>query len=361
MRNIAKENRQPAVAPAFYVVATTTSPRVEVLPTEDRSDADAPTLNEITRYTISPDVTSGPGDGDRQRTLNTLFELFHYQELDLLIKTNGTEVERLTAAFDLLRWEELNLAKTVVQKAIVRAGLFLDSDLRTQLSIVHQELDAKWNLILTLLLDCPKEKAEKNLRRAQLVGREVLRALHSDPKNRTRPLSLDELTKPEEEAVQSVAQETIYQSGGHAWRKPLAIVIDDKIELKLEGKMTAKPDPVDYKPTKELLVGKCRGFVNDHKNRAVLFSISDGNCVEIGFTESHVQERKIDLLNVAELNRREAVCRVTTDQTIDPRGKHTFQFVSMEADDPEPDLLTGCLDVNKNSDTATNMTHSNES
>ena len=318
------------------------------MPTEDRSDADAPTLNESTRYTISPEVTSGPGDGDRQKTLNTLFELFHYQELDLLIKTKGTEVERLTAAFDLLRWDELNLAKIVVQKAIVRAGLFLDSDLRTQLSIVHQERDVKWNLILTLLLDCPKEKAAKNLRRAQLVGREVLRALHSDPKNRTKPLSVDELTKPEEEAVQAVAQETLCQSGGHAWRKPLAIVIDGQIELKLEGKMVAKPDHVKYKSTEEILVGRCRGFVNDHKNRAVLFSISDGNCVEIGFMESHVQERKIDLLNIAELNRREAVCRVTTNQSIDVRGKQVYEFVSMEADDPEPDLLTACLDVNKN-------------
>jgi hypothetical protein len=343
MITIEKDNLRPAAAPA-----------------DAQSDADA-TLNGITRYTLCPPVTNGTDDLDCPRSLTKLLELFHFQSLDLVIDTEGEEIERLTAAFDLLRWDELNLAKTVIQKAIVRANLFVDADLRTQLSISRHKGEGGWNLILTLLLDCTSTIAGKNLRRAQLVGREVLSALHIDPKDRTRMLTADELTTPEEEAVRSVAHETLCHSGGHVWRKPLAIVINEKIELKLEGRMAAKPDHVNYQPTQKILVGKCRGFINDHKHRAVLFCISDGTCVEIGFMESQVQVRNIDLLYVAELNRREAVCRVTTQQTIDARGKHVYGFVSIEADDPEPDLLTAYLDVNKNKETATSATHSYES
>lgn len=361
MKIIAKENLESAVTPTLSVVASATPPVAEFSPTEDQPDVVAATLIGTARYTISPSVTSGPADGDCQKSRIKLFELVHYQELDLVIETKGKEVERLTAAFDLLRWDELNLAQTAVQKAIVRADLFLDGDLRTQLSIVRQEHDGKWNLILTLWLDCPAKKSAKNLRRAQRVGREVLNALHDDLKNRTKSLNFDELSKDEEDAVRAVARETLCQSGGHMWKKPLAIVIDDKIEFLLQGRMAAKPDHVNYKPIEEILEGKCRGFVNDHKQRALLFGVFDGNCVEIGFMESHVREKMIDLASIAALNRREAVCKVTTNQTTDARGKHVYEFVSMEADDPEPDLLTEGLDVNKNSDTQTSTTHSNES
>lgn len=326
---------------------------------EDQTPA---TPMETARHTISPTPDPrGPADADLQKSHTKLFELIHYQELDLVIERKGNDVESLSGAFDLVRWDELNLAQSAVQKAIVRANLFLDSDLRTQLSIVRQEHDRKWNLILTLWLDCPAKKSSKNLRRAQRVGREVLNALHDDLKNRTKSLNFDELSKDEEDAVQAVARETLCQSGGHVWKKPLAIVIDDKIEFKLQGRMAAKPDHVNYKPRKEILEGKCRGFINDHKQRALLFSINDGNCVEIGFMESQVQVKMIDLLNIAELNRCEAVCRVTTNQTTDARGKHVYEFVLMEAEDPEPDLLSVCLDVNKNSDTEASTTHSNES
>ena len=320
----------------------------------------AATKMETARHIINPPSVAGPAKGDSKRSCIPLLELTHYQELELVIETNGKEVEKLIAAFDLLSWDDLNLAQTAVQKAIVRADLFFDSDLRTQLSIDRQAHNGKWNLILTLLLDCPAKKIEKNLKRAQQVGSEVLNALHANLKNRTKSLNFSALTTSEEDAVREVAKETLRQFGGHVWKKPLKMVIEDKVAVELGTKMASKPPP-DYVKKRETLEGTCRGFVNDHKQRALLFSIDEGSCVEIGFTGDDVLKRIIDLVNIATLNRRGAFCKVVTEKTTDNRGKSVYEFVSIEADDPKPDLFTECSEVIKNSDTATSATHSNES
>jgi hypothetical protein len=325
-----------------------------------KTNAVEATQIEPTRHIISPPAVAGSTNGGSKKSCIRLLELIHYQELELVIETNGKEVEKLIAAFDLLRWDDLNLAQTAVQKAIVRADLFFDSDLRTQLSIDRQHRDGKWNLILTLLLDCSAKKSEKNLKRAQQVGSEVLNALHADPKNRTKSLNFSALTTLEENAVREVAEETLRQFGGHVWKKPLAMVIEGKVAAELHTRMAARPSPGLVEKDVPL-EGRCRGFVNDHKQRALLFSIEEGNCVEIGFTEAQALKKEIDLEDIAVLNRRGAFCKVQTKQTTDTRGKFLYQFASIKAEDPKRDLLTECGEVIKKSDTTTSATHSNES
>jgi len=291
-----------------------------------------------------------------------LCRLIHYQELDLIIERNGNDVESVSGAFDLVKWEDLNLAQTTVQRAVVRADLFNTAEIRTQLSIVHRE-NGKWNLICTLWLDSPAVDAVK-LRRAQSVGLEVLQALGTNPNNPTETFCFDQLTEDERVVVLAVAHETLCESGGHTLRKPISVFIDDGIQLTLSGRLGAKPSRSNFAPEAAELVGKCRGFVNDHKQRALLFSPRGCNDIEIGFMEWQLEKKIINLENIEVLNRQQVECKIYTNKTTDAGGKTVYQFVSMEAANDAnsaPDLFTPALDDNKNSVTETSITISKES
>lgn len=299
---------------------------------------------------------------DIHKSHTKLCQLIHYQELDLVIERKGNDVESVSGPFDLVRWEDLNLVQATVQRAIVKANLFNPEEIRTQLSIVRQQ-NRKWNLICTLWLDSPKVDAGK-LDRAQSVGTEVIRELGTDTRNPTESFCFEQLIKTDRDAVRDVVYETLCQSGGHSLKKQMAILIGDQILVTLKGRMGPKPDRKHYASESVVLEGKCRGFVNDHKQHALLFSPNGGNAVEIGFVERDLQKASINLAEIAVLNRQKVECKVNTNKTTDPGGKIVYEFVSMEAaNDAQspPDLFAPELDDNKNNVIETSITNSNES
>jgi hypothetical protein len=288
-----------------------------------------------------------------------LLRLVHQQELDLTIEKSGSEVASFTGPFDQIDWEDLNLAQTTARSAIARASLFAPEMMRTQLSIDRQP-SGKWNLICTLWLDSPTVNQEM-LSRAQSVGIGVLREIRNNPKKSSDSIYIGQLEKSDQNAVREVTHETLCHSGGHSFKKQIAVFLGDEMHLELKGRMCNKPDLSRQVATLEVLEGTFRGFINDrkHKQHILLFSPNGSNNVEIGFTGEKLDTNQVDLEKIAVLNKFQVNCKVHVKKTLDVRGKTVYAFVSIEVLDDDaispPVLVAVDVDENKNSVTETSM------
>jgi len=168
------------------------------------------------------------------------------------------------------------------------------------------------------------------------------------------------LTEGDRVAVLAVAEETLIKSGGHALKKPMSVLVDDKIELTLCGRLGAKPSRANYVPTPEVLTGTFRGFVNDHKQRALLFGLNDSTNIEVGFVELQLESGVLNLTHIVALNLSQAQCHVETIKTTDSIGKTVYEFVSIspvtDALSP-PDSVAVEAEDSKESVTETSVTN----
>jgi hypothetical protein len=295
---------------------------------------------DTTCFTIRSDVeVNNILESDLYRGKTKLLELIHFQELDLKIAWKGDDVTSMTGALDLVRWDELNLARATVQNIVVKSGVFDASQFETQLSL-HQQANKKWNLIYTLWLNSV-EKDQSRVERAQSISMAVLNSLGTDLNNNTQELRFDQLTEVDRALVKEVAYETLCQKGGHDLKMPMLVVVDGESMVTLRGKLGAKPRRAKYDKEDTILTGKFRGFINDHRRRALFFSAEEAD-IEIGFVEEQVKNGLVNLEIIASLNLGQIVCNVNAKVSLDGNGKNVYEFESMAITTPEPviDLLT---------------------
>lgn len=278
-----------------------------------------------------------------------LFDIIQLLELAIIIEPTDSGGFRVSGALDMLQWKELLLFANVVQKVIIMANLFPDNVIKSVESVVPHKENKTWNPILTLLVDSTgmnENEFESNLKRAKSIGINVLNALKTKDEDRTLPLNFDGLSNEEAEIVRSVKFETLCQVGGHYLKNPIVVVIDDQISCKLHGKLGGKPNRSDFNKNNKELVGKCRGFLNDHKQRSLFFSLSGGSDIEIGFLEEHVHEKLIKLEEIECWNRLQCDCKLEINQTKNVRGQPVYEFLAIKRLPdlvPEPDLLSICV------------------
>lgn len=340
-------------------------------------------LDEIKSFAVDTELRVCPGDLDDKHKLHTkLLELVHADELDLQVVHDGHKTTKFTGALDQVRWQDLNLALNAVREAVTRAKLFEAPKILTELSLTLQN-NGKWNLVYTLWLDF-LEVEDKKLETARTVGVEVFKAISQKSKKPTQPVAIEksagttvvkaidqesdrpqvdieELSKDQWDAVHKVAEETLCQVGGRALKKPVSIVVDDTFEFTLQGKLGAKPNRSNFDRNPEVLVGEFTGFVNEHKKHTLFFrSLAHGD-VNIGFKDSDLQNRFLNLQTVTSSNTDHVECRVHTIQTVDSNGKFVYEFSSIEAaNDAKSDdnLAAQLTDVNKNKVNVTSSTSS---
>jgi hypothetical protein len=282
-----------------------------------------------------------------------LFDIIQLLELAIIIEPTDSGGFKVSGDLDMLQWKELLLLASVVQRVIIRANIFHDNVIKSVESVVPHKENKTWNPILTLLVDSKgmnENEFESNLKRAKSIGINVLNALKTKDGDKTLPLNFDGLSKEEVEAVRSVKFEFSCQFGGHSLKRPIVVVIDNHIECKLHGKLSGKPDRSEFCSHKEEFIGKCRGFVNDHKQRTLFFSLSGGSDIEIGFVEDHVKANLIKLEEIECWNRLQCDCKIEVKQTKDVRGQTVYVFesimrlpVPVPVPVPKPDLLSICF------------------
>jgi hypothetical protein len=288
-----------------------------------------------------------------------LLRLVHQQELDLTVENIGSETASFTGPFDQIDWGDLNLVQTAVRTVIARASLFAPEMMRTQLSIVRQP-SGKWNSICTLWLDSPSVN-QKMLSRAQSVGIGVLHEIRNNSKKSDESIYIGQIEKSDQNAVREVKHETLCHSGGHSFKKQIAVWLGGEMQLELKGRMDNKPDLSRQVATTEVLEGTFRGFVNDrkHKQHILLFSPNGSTNVEIGFVGTELDTNKVDLEKIAVLNKFQVNCKVHVNKTLDWRGKAVYAFVAIEVLDDDaispPVPVAVVVDENKNSVTETSM------
>lgn len=315
---------------------------------------------------LSPDNDAGllhpRATLDRHKSHTQFLQLIHFQQLNLFVEQKGADVESVSGPFDSVCWDDLNLVQRAIQQALVKTEIFTANAIRTELALIHQ-LNNKWDLVYTLWLDSPTVDPVK-LQRGKSIGTAVLAALGPNQNNPTASFCFDLLTDADRDVVHEVAVEELRKSGGHLMKQPISVIIDKEIQMTLCGKLGAKPNQSNFDWEAAELIGKFRGFMNDHKEHVLFFNQPGKGNVEIGFLAWQLEKQIICLAHIELLNRNHIECIVQTKKTTDATGKSVHQFVSMEvlkAAGPVPDLFTPEAPPNKNNATEASRTHSNES
>jgi hypothetical protein len=199
------------------------------------------------------------------------------------------------------------------------------------------------------------------LSRAQSVGIGVLHEIRNNSKKSDESIYIGQIEKSDQNAVREVKHETLCHSGGHSFKKQIAVWLGGEMQLELKGRMDNKPDLSRQVATTEVLEGTFRGFVNDrkHKQHILLFSPNGSTNVEIGFVGTELDTNKVDLEKIAVLNKFQVNCKVHVNKTLDWRGKAVYAFVAIEVLDDDaispPVPVAVVVDENKNSVTETSM------
>jgi hypothetical protein len=244
-----------------------------------------------------------------------LTSLQQSQEHQITAEVSGGAVQYVHGPVDMVKWKDLHIIHDAIKAAIVRTEMARPELLKCEPYLLT--MGSGWNPGLELWGDA-SEGAGFDIQKINIVVDVLLAGLKRDAVNDADDIGMMDLDPIQREAMRQVIRETLHATGGKRLAQPVDVRAGES-ELRLEGKLGAKPSQANFHPVQTTLSGRFAGF--DLQKKELLF-LTPERCVHLNF-----EPQQVDLLQVTRSAIEELDCEVRTHQTTGRNGRHDHAYL----------------------------------
>lgn len=262
------------------------------------------------------DHLAGTDRQDGDKTVITSF--LSRQSLLLSIREAPDGKVQIDGPVDAFRWDDIERMARVVREALVRTGIFNESDLKIRASL--ESLDGRWNPKISLVTE-PEHAQEPAIHRTKNVVPEVIDSLVRGGGSGTQLID-KEIDEQQTQVIDAVTTDALGVCGGRALQAEVQVNVCGEAVAKVAGKFGPKPDRSNFAAQAVDLSGEFVGF---HLGGEVFYFIDNlKGEVKLAFGRTQV-----DLLQVTRLIIGKQKVEVRAHRTINKSGAELLAFVAL--------------------------------
>lgn len=231
-------------------------------------------------------------------------------------------------------WTSLHMLMDIVVNALIAAGSVHAELLKRRERYVRGKKGMNMKLVL---YTAEPLMANAQARLAELAQYILVKAMQ---KPADRAVSQLELlgNQVDSHALQESVERSLDESGGRNIKSAVQIEIVGRPMALLKGHLGKKRDKSNFQPHIRTLIGTFRGYINEPRQRCLLFRLKSDAAIDINFEESQLPTT-VNLEVITRLNKQQAVCEVKVTATTGTRGQDVYVFQQMKELPPRDALL----------------------